>query len=107
MPDAVNRRWLLAKYPQGTPSLDTWTLEVAPAPEPGPGQILVKARFLSVDPYMRGRISPAANYAKSVALGEVLRAAVFHTSVDTSFYLAGHRGIFEPIFLSVVALPRT
>jgi hypothetical protein len=56
---------------------------------------------------MRERISPAANYAKSVALGEVLRAAVFHTSVDTSFYLASHRGIFEPIFLSVVALPRT
>ena len=73
MPDAVNRRWLLAKYPQGMPSLDTWTLEVAPAPEPGPGQILVKARFLSVDPYMRGRISPAANYARSVALGEVMR----------------------------------
>ncbi|MFZ1896086.1 MAG: NADP-dependent oxidoreductase [Rhodoplanes sp.] len=73
MPDAVNRRWLLAKYPQGTPSLDTWTLEVAPGPEPGPGQILVKARFLSVDPYMRGRISPAANYARSVALGEVMR----------------------------------
>ena len=73
MPDAVNRRWLLAKYPQGMPSLDTWTLEVAPAPKPGPGQILVKARFLSVDPYMRGRISPAANYARSVALGEVMR----------------------------------
>ncbi|MGA7455657.1 MAG: hypothetical protein WBW73_31965 [Rhodoplanes sp.] len=54
MTDAVNRRSLLAKYPQGTPSLDTWTLNVAPAPEPG--QILVKARFLSVDPYMRGRI---------------------------------------------------
>ena len=55
---------------------------------------------------MRERISSAANYAKSVALGEVLRAAVFHTSVDTSFYSAGHRGIFEPIFLSVVALRR-
>ena len=50
---------------------------------------------------MRERISPAANYAKSVALGEVLRAAVFHTSVDTPFYSAGHRDIFEPIFLSV------
>ena len=73
MPDAVNRRWILAEYPQGMPNLDTWTLDVAPTPEPGPGQILVKARFLSVDPYMRGRISPAANYAQSVALGEVMR----------------------------------
>jgi NADPH-dependent curcumin reductase CurA len=74
MPNAVkNRRWILAEYPQGMPNLDTWTLDVAPTPEPGPGQILVKARFLSVDPYMRGRISPAANYAQSVALGEVMR----------------------------------
>ena len=74
MPNAAkNRRWILAEYPQGMPNLDTWTLDVAPTPEPGPGQILVKARFLSVDPYMRGRINPAANYAQSVALGEVMR----------------------------------
>ena len=73
----------------------------------GAGTDSLKGRFFSVDPYMRERISPAANYAKSVALSEVLRAAVFHTSVDTPFYLAGHRDIFEPIFLSVVALPRT
>ena len=74
MPNAAkNRRWILAEYPQGMPNLDTWTLDVAPTPEPGPGRILVKARFLSVDPYMRGRINPAANYAQSVALGEVMR----------------------------------
>lgn len=74
MPDvAKNRRWLLASYPQGTPGPDTWSLDTTPVPEPGPGQLLVKARFLSVDPYMRGRISPAANYAKSVGLGEVMR----------------------------------
>jgi NADPH-dependent curcumin reductase CurA len=73
MPDPVNRRWLLARYPQGEPGADAWTLDVSPVPAPGPGQMLVKARFLSVDPYMRGRISPAANYATSVALGEVMR----------------------------------
>jgi len=74
MPDAAeNRRWLLANYPQGAPRPDTWTLDIGPVPEPGPGQLLVRARFLSVDPYMRGRISPTANYAKSVALGEVMR----------------------------------
>lgn len=70
---AVNRRWLLAKYPQGLPGVDTWALDISPVPEPAPGQILVKAKFLSVDPYMRGRISPAANYARSVGLGEVMR----------------------------------
>ena len=75
MPDAINRRWLLAKYAQGTPGSDTWTLDVAPLPEPGPGQLLVKARFLSVDPYMRGRISPAANYTKGVAVGEVMQGS--------------------------------
>jgi hypothetical protein len=40
----------------------------------GAGTDSLKGRFFSVDPYMRERISPAANYAKSVALGEVLRA---------------------------------
>ena len=74
MPDPVNRHWLLTRYPQGEPGADTWTLDVSPVPAPGPGRILVKARFLSVDPYMRGRISPAANYAKGVALGEVMRS---------------------------------
>jgi NADPH-dependent curcumin reductase CurA len=70
---SINQRWLLAAYPEGMPSAETWKLDLQPVPEPGPGQILVKAKWLSIDPYMRGRMSRAANYAKGVELGEVMQ----------------------------------
>ena len=73
MENAVNRRWLLKSYPEGMPSMDNFAIESRPVPDPGPGQILVKARWLSVDPYMRGRMSPGANYTKGVGLGEVMQ----------------------------------
>ncbi len=72
MPE-TNRRWLLARYPEGIPEPDCWRLEAAPVPQPGPGQILVKAKWLSVDPYMRGRMSPGGNYTKGVGIGEVMQ----------------------------------
>lgn len=67
-----NRQWLLAAYPEGPAGPETWRLGEAAVPEPGPGQILVKTQWLSLDPYMRGRISPAANYTAGVRLGEVM-----------------------------------
>jgi NADPH-dependent curcumin reductase CurA len=73
MQNVVNRRWLLKQYPEGMPTLDNWTMDAQPVPDPGPGQILVKAKWLSVDPYMRGRMSPATNYTKGVEIGEVMQ----------------------------------
>ncbi|QEL23697.1 NADP-dependent oxidoreductase [Bosea sp. F3-2] len=67
-----NRRWVLASYPEGLPMLDNWRLETSPVPEPGPGEILVRTSFLSVDPYMRGRIAPGKNYTQGVGLGELM-----------------------------------
>lgn len=69
----TNRQWVLASYPQGAATLDTWRLRDAPMPEPGPGQILVRTQWLSLDPYMRGRISPAGNYTKGVGIDEVMQ----------------------------------
>ncbi|MDC7789813.1 NADP-dependent oxidoreductase [Rhodoplanes sp. TEM] len=69
----VNRRWLLARRPEGLPDAGCFALDTQPVPAPGPGQILVRARFLSVDPYMRGRMSRTAGYAPGVGLGEVMR----------------------------------
>jgi NADPH-dependent curcumin reductase CurA len=74
MQNLVNRRWLLAEHPDGMPTLNCWTMDSSPVPDPGPGQILIKAKWLSVDPYMRGRMSRATNYAKGVGLGEVMSA---------------------------------
>jgi hypothetical protein len=39
MQNVVNRRWLLKQYPEGMPSLDNWTMDAQPVPDPGPGQI--------------------------------------------------------------------
>jgi hypothetical protein len=53
MQNAVNRRWLLKSYPEGMPSLENWTMDSQSVPDPGAGHILVKAKWLSVDPCAR------------------------------------------------------
>lgn len=68
----MNRRWVLDHYPEGTPDLSVWRMVEDAAPEPGPGQVLIRNRWLSMDPYMRGRISPARNYAAGVTPGETM-----------------------------------
>lgn len=68
----TNRRWVLASYPDGMPARENWTMESLAVPELEPGQILVKMRYLSVDPYMRGRIHPGKNYAGGVAPGQLM-----------------------------------
>lgn len=66
------RQWRLASYPEGMPAESNWTLSEAPVREPGAGQMLVRAIYLDVAPYMRGRISPQKNYAAGVAPGDVM-----------------------------------
>lgn len=70
--ETTNKQWRLAAYPDGLPSEDNWTLAEAPVPEPGPNQMLVRAIYLDVAPYMRGRISPQKNYAAGVKPGDVM-----------------------------------
>lgn len=68
----TNRQWRLAAYPVGMPKQSDWTLAEGPVPEPGPGEMLIRALYLDVAPYMRGRISPQKNYAAGVAPGDVM-----------------------------------
>lgn len=72
MTDRVNRHWVLNRYPDGMPTPDCWQLKTSEIPSPGDGQMLVESCYLSVDPYMRGRISPQKNYAQSVSIGETM-----------------------------------
>lgn len=72
MPDSINRQIVLAAYPEGAPKDSDFALAESPVSEPGAGQVLCRAIYLSLDPYMRGRISPAKSYAKGVAIGEVI-----------------------------------
>lgn len=71
----TNLRVLLKRRPKGAPVPEDFEISAAPVPEPGEGEVLVRHRFVSLDPYMRGRMSDARSYAKPVALGEVMEAA--------------------------------
>ena len=71
-----NRQVLLKRRPEGTPVRDDFDIVDAPLPEPGDGQILLQGIYLSLDPYMRGRISGQRSYAKPVGIGEVVEGRV-------------------------------
>ena len=68
----TNRRILLDSRPEGEPSLRNFRLVEAPVPELQDGQVLVRHRYLSLDPYMRGRMSEGRSYAQPQPLGEVM-----------------------------------
>jgi NADPH-dependent curcumin reductase len=68
----VNTRILLARRPEGAPVLADFRVDHAPVPEPGPGEVLLKVLYLSLDPYMRGRMDDAKSYAPPTALGAVM-----------------------------------
>lgn len=66
------RRIVLARRPQGAPVPEDFRLETAPLPEPAQGEALVRTVWLSLDPYMRGRMSEARSYAQPVPVGGVI-----------------------------------
>jgi NADPH-dependent curcumin reductase len=69
---ATQRQIRLASRPTGYPSASAFLIMEASVPEPGPGEFLVRVVYLSVDPYMRGRMSDARSYVPPVALGDVM-----------------------------------
>ena len=75
MPDTA-RRIVLASRPVGEPKPSDLRLEEFAVPQPGAGQILLRTKWLSLDPYMRGRMSDAQSYAKSVDVGGVMEGGV-------------------------------
>src|SRR5579883_3260783 len=76
IPNVKNRRILLASRPKGAPRESDFTLDEAAVAPPGEGELLVRALYLSLDPYMRGRMSDRASYAKPVGIGEVMTGGV-------------------------------
>lgn len=67
-----NRRVLLAARPKGAPVATDFKLEISPRPEIGDGQVLLRTVYLSLDPYMRGRMGEAKSYANPLNLGDVM-----------------------------------
>jgi hypothetical protein len=67
-----NKAWTLASYPTGWVTEDNFKLVESPAPSPKEGEVLVKNLWLSLDPYMRGRMSQQKSYVKGVEIGQVM-----------------------------------
>jgi NADPH-dependent curcumin reductase len=67
-----NLRVLLASRPTGWVSEDNFRVETVPVPQPRDGEVLVKNAFLSLDPYMRGRMNEGKSYAAKQEIGEVM-----------------------------------
>jgi NADPH-dependent curcumin reductase len=74
MPEAqiLNRRILLDKRPHGAPTVQDFRFDEQRIPAPSAGQVVLKTLYLSLDPYMRGRMSDGPSYATPVALGAVM-----------------------------------
>lgn len=68
----INRQILLASRPEGEPTVDNFRLVETPVPALADGQVLVRNHFLSLDPYMRGRMNDAKSYAAPQPLNEVM-----------------------------------
>jgi NADPH-dependent curcumin reductase len=69
---SINRQILLASRPSGEPSLNNFRLAENEIPRPGSGQMLLRTVYLSLDPYMRGRMDPGPSYAPRVEIGQVM-----------------------------------
>jgi N-terminal domain of oxidoreductase len=72
MTDQTLVRIVLASRPEGAPVPENFRLERAAIPTPEDGEVLLKVRYLSLDPYMRGRMSAAKSYAPPVEVGGVM-----------------------------------
>ena len=68
----INRQMVLTSRPFGAPSPDNFNLITTEKPTPKTGEVLVRTVFLSLDPYMRGRMNDAESYADPVGLNEVM-----------------------------------
>jgi NADPH-dependent curcumin reductase len=79
-----NRKIVLASRPQGEPRPDNFRLIEEDIAEPGAGEILLKTLWLSLDPYMRGRMSAAKSYADPVEIGAVMSGGTVSKIIATN-----------------------
>jgi NADPH-dependent curcumin reductase CurA len=85
----VNRRYLLIRRPRGTPLPEDFALVSEPVPLPGPGELVIRNHYASLDPAQRGWMDDAPSYAPPIPLGDPVRAAtvgVIHASADARFH---------------------
>ncbi|MFD5564359.1 NADP-dependent oxidoreductase [Kitasatospora griseola] len=76
-----SREWHLAARPLGEPKDSDVAFKTAAVPDPGPGQVVVRNDYLSVDPYMRGRMNEGESYITQFELGEAMTGSAVGTVV--------------------------
>jgi len=74
MSSDTNRQWVLASRPTGEPTMDDFEMVESEVPDPGSKEVLVRTQYMSVDPYMRGRMRDADSYADPWQVGDPMRA---------------------------------
>jgi hypothetical protein len=79
----VSREFVLAARPTGMPRASDFAVREAELPEPGPGQVLVHNVFISVDPYMRGRMTGVRTYVDPYELGDVIDGSAVGRVVES------------------------
>src|ERR1700741_3795607 len=90
MTEKIARQVVLAARPHGSPKPGDFRLEETPIPTPSDGQILLKVQYLSLDPYMRGRMDDRKSYAEPVRLGGVMEGESVANVIESR-----HRGYKE------------
>lgn len=84
MSESMNQQILLKSYPTGEPKESDFALVETAIPEPGEGEILNRTIYLSLDPYMRGRMSDRASYATPAELGKVMMGSTVSQVVKSN-----------------------
>lgn len=72
--DLINHQFRLAARPMGLPKKSDWKYTQEPVPDPGPGQVVIKILYISLDPAMRGWMNEGRTYIEAVEIGAVMRA---------------------------------
>jgi NADPH-dependent curcumin reductase CurA len=83
--DAVNHQIRLAARPVGLPKDSDWDFTEEPVADPGDGEVVVKNKYLSLDPAMRGWMNEGRSYVPPVKIGEVMRAGATGEVVASNF----------------------
>jgi NADPH-dependent curcumin reductase len=83
MPENKNRRIVLAARPKGEPADTDFRMESVDIPAPAEGQLLLRNLFISLDPYMRGRMNAGPSYAACVEIGQVMEGGAVSEVVES------------------------
>ena len=107
----MSREWRLVSRPQGMPAAENFELATVEVTDAGPGEVLVRNDFMSVDPYMRGRMRDVKSYVPPFVLGEAMQGGAVGTVVQSNdaAYAVGDRVVsmfgWREVFKASAKLP--